>query len=85
MAKLICDAISSLDGYIEDSDGKFDWAAPDEEVHALVNDLMRPVGTFLLGRRAGRSSRTRSGSKARRVSTSARRRPSSQPTTRCTR
>ena len=51
MAKLIYDAISSLDGYIEDSDGKFDWAAPDEEVHAFVNDLMRPVGTFLLGRR----------------------------------
>ena len=51
MAKLIYDAISSLDGYIEDSDGKFGWAAPDEEVHAFVNDLIRPVGTYLLGRR----------------------------------
>jgi dihydrofolate reductase len=51
MAKLIYYAISSLDGYIEDSDGKFDWAEPDEEVHAFVNDLVRPVGTFLLGRR----------------------------------
>jgi dihydrofolate reductase len=51
MAKLIYYAISSLDGYIEDADGKFDWAAPDEEVHAFVNDLVRPAGTYLLGRR----------------------------------
>ena len=51
MAKLIYYAISSLDGYIEDADGKFDWAAPDEEVHAFVNDLVRPVGTHLVGRR----------------------------------
>ena len=51
MAKLIYFAISSLDGYIEDARGKFDWAAPDEEVHAFVNDLARPVGTYLLGRR----------------------------------
>ncbi len=51
MAKLIYSAITSLDGYIEDADGKFDWAAPDEEVHAFVNDLERPVGTYLYGRR----------------------------------
>jgi dihydrofolate reductase len=51
MAKLIYYAISSLDGYIEDAGGRFDWAAPDEEVHAFVNDLARPVGTYLLGRR----------------------------------
>ncbi len=51
MAKLIYYAISSLDGYIEDADGKFDWAEPDEEVHAFVNDLVRPVGTHLVGRR----------------------------------
>ena len=51
MAKLIYTAIASLDGYIEDQDGNFDWAAPDEEVHAFVNDLERPVGTYLLGRR----------------------------------
>ena len=51
MAKLIYAAIMSLDGYIEDADGKFDWAAPDEEVHAFVNDLERPVGTYLYGRR----------------------------------
>jgi dihydrofolate reductase len=51
MAKLIYHAISSLDGYIEDAAGKFDWAEPDEEVHAFVNDLVRPVGTYLLGRR----------------------------------
>ena len=51
MARLSYYAISSLDGYIEDADGKFDWAEPDEEVHAFVNDLVRPVGTFLLGRR----------------------------------
>jgi len=51
MAKLIYSAITSLDGYIEDADGKFDWAAPDEDVHAFVNDLERPVGTYLYGRR----------------------------------
>ena len=51
MARLIYSAIASLDGYIEDEDGRFDWAEPDEEVHAFVNDLERQVGTFLLGRR----------------------------------
>src|SRR5215210_7046466 len=51
MAKLIYSAIASLDGYVEDSEGKFDWAAPDEELHAFVNDLERPVGTYLYGRR----------------------------------
>jgi dihydrofolate reductase len=44
-------AIASLDGYIADADGRFDWAAPDDEVHAFVNDLERPVGTYLYGRR----------------------------------
>ena len=51
MANLIYMAITSLDGYIEDEDGKFDWAAPDDEVHAFVNDLERPIGTYLYGRR----------------------------------
>jgi dihydrofolate reductase len=51
MARLIYSAIASLDGYVEDEQGKFDWAAPDEEVHAFVNDLERPVGTHLYGRR----------------------------------
>src|ERR671929_1500629 len=51
MAKLIYSAITSLDGYVADEEGRFDWAAPDEEVHALVNDLERPVGTHLYGRR----------------------------------
>src|SRR6202162_384296 len=51
MANLIYTAIGSLDGYFEDEQGKFDWAAPDEEVHAFVNDLERPVGTYLYGRR----------------------------------
>jgi dihydrofolate reductase len=51
MAKLIYSAITSLDGYVADENGNFDWAAPDEEVHAFVNDLERPVGTFLFGRR----------------------------------
>ena len=51
MGKLIYSAIASLDGYVADEDGKFDWAEPDEEVHTFVNDLSRPVGTFLLGRR----------------------------------
>jgi dihydrofolate reductase len=51
MAKLIYSAIASLDGYVEDEDGKFDWAAPGDEVHAFVNDLERPIGTYLYGRR----------------------------------
>jgi dihydrofolate reductase len=51
LAKLIYTAITSLDGYIEDADGKFDWAEPDEEVHRFINDLERPVGTYLYGRR----------------------------------
>jgi dihydrofolate reductase len=51
MPKLIYQAIASLDGYIEDEQGKFDWAAPDGEVHAFVNDLERPIGTYLYGRR----------------------------------
>jgi dihydrofolate reductase len=51
MAGLVYSAIASLDGYTADSAGTFDWAAPDEEVHAFVNDLERPVGTYLLGRR----------------------------------
>ncbi|HEV8206673.1 MAG TPA: dihydrofolate reductase family protein [Acidimicrobiia bacterium] len=51
MAKLIYSAITSLDGYVADENGDFDWAAPDEEVHAFVNDLERPVGTYLYGRR----------------------------------
>jgi dihydrofolate reductase len=51
MAKLIYSSITSLDGYIADENGNFDWAAPDDEVHAFVNDLERPVGTYLYGRR----------------------------------
>jgi dihydrofolate reductase len=51
MAKLIYSAITSLDGYVADEDGNFEWAAPDEEVHAFVNDLERSVGTHLYGRR----------------------------------
>jgi dihydrofolate reductase len=51
MATLIYSAIASVDGYVEDEQGKFDWAAPDEEVHAFVNDLERPIGTHLYGRR----------------------------------
>jgi dihydrofolate reductase len=51
MAKLIYAAIASLDGYVEDEGGKFDWAMPDEEVHAFANDLERPIGTYLYGRR----------------------------------
>lgn len=51
MAKLIYAAITSLDGYVADEDGNFDWAAPDEEVHRFVNDLERPIGTYLFGRR----------------------------------
>jgi len=51
MAKLIYFAIASLDGYIADEEGKFDWAVPDEEVHNFINDLERPAGTYLYGRR----------------------------------
>src|SRR6478752_7573036 len=51
MAMLISSAIGSLDGYVEDTSGKFEWAAPDEEVHAFVNELERPIGTYLYGRR----------------------------------
>lgn len=51
MAKLIYSGIMSLDGYTADEDGKFDWSVPDEEVHTFVNDLQRPVGTHLYGRR----------------------------------
>ena len=51
MARLIYSAIASLDGYVADDDGVFDWAEPDEEVHTAINDLVRPVGTYLYGRR----------------------------------
>jgi dihydrofolate reductase len=51
MAQLIYAAIASLDGYVEDEEGRFDWAMPDEEVHAFVNDLERSIGTYLYGRR----------------------------------
>jgi dihydrofolate reductase len=51
VAQLIYSTIASLDGYVADADGKFEWAAPDEEVHAFVNDLERPLGTYLYGRR----------------------------------
>ena len=46
MVKLIYSPIASLDGYVEDEQGKFDWAAPDDEVHAFVNELGRPIGTW---------------------------------------
>ena len=48
--KLIYSTIASLDGFVADDNGDFRWAAPDEEVHAFVNDLERPVGTYLYGR-----------------------------------
>lgn len=51
MATLVYSAITSLDGFVADRDGSFDWAAPDEQVHAAVNDLHRDVGTYLYGRR----------------------------------
>jgi dihydrofolate reductase len=51
MGRLIYSTIASLDGYVEDRNGKFDWAAPDEEVHRFVNELERPIRTYLYGRR----------------------------------
>ena len=51
MAELVYSAIMSLDGYIADKDGRFDWAMPDGEVHTFINDLERPIGTYLYGRR----------------------------------
>ncbi len=51
MARLIYSAIMSLDGYIADAEGRFEWAAPDEDVFSFVTDLERPVGTYLYGRR----------------------------------
>jgi dihydrofolate reductase len=51
LSNLIYSAITSLDGYVADGDGNFDWAAPDEELHRFVNDLERPVATYLYGRR----------------------------------
>jgi dihydrofolate reductase len=51
VARLIYFTIESLDGYVADEDGRFDWGEPDEEVHTFLNDLMRTIGTFLYGRR----------------------------------
>lgn len=51
MAKLVYTVITSLDGYIEDEDGNFDWSMPSTELHQFINDLERPVGTYLFGRR----------------------------------
>lgn len=51
MAKLLYTSLTSLDGYVADEEGKFGWAQPDEEVHSYVNELSRPIGTHLLGRR----------------------------------
>lgn len=51
MAKLIYSMLASFDGFVADEDGNFDWAEPDEEVHAFVNDLSRSIGTHLFGRK----------------------------------
>jgi dihydrofolate reductase len=51
MAKLIYTTITSLDGYVADAAGNFDWSAPDDEVHTFINDLERSVGTYLYGRK----------------------------------
>ena len=51
MAKLIYLMLASLDGYAADEGGDFGWARPDEEVHGFVNELTRPIGTHLYGRR----------------------------------
>ena len=51
MGRLVYSVIMSLDGYVDDPEGGFAWAMPGEEVHAYLNDLMRPIGTHLYGRR----------------------------------
>jgi dihydrofolate reductase len=51
MAKLIYSVICSLDGYVADAEGNFSWARPDDELHSFINDLERPIGTHLYGRR----------------------------------
>jgi dihydrofolate reductase len=51
MARLVYSALTSLDGYVADERGNFDWAVPSDEVHAFVNDLQRSIGTHLYGRR----------------------------------
>ena len=51
MGKLVYSMITSLDGYVSDPDGNFDWSAPAEEIHAFVNELSRSFGTYLYGRR----------------------------------
>jgi dihydrofolate reductase len=51
MASLLYMAVASLDGFVADRAGRFDWAVPDDEVHAFINDMIRPIGTYLYGRR----------------------------------
>jgi dihydrofolate reductase len=51
LSNLVYAALMSLDGYIEDETGNFDWAMPDEELHSFINDLEQPIGTHLYGRR----------------------------------
>jgi len=51
MSTLIYSAITSLDGYVADTNGNFDWAQPDEEVHTFINDMEKPIGTYLYGRK----------------------------------
>ena len=51
MGKLVYSMLTSLDGYVNDADGRFEWATPDEELHSYINDVSRSVGTCLLGRR----------------------------------
>ncbi|HEV7950651.1 MAG TPA: deaminase, partial [Glaciihabitans sp.] len=51
MANLVCSGLMSLDGFVADDSGNFDWAAPSEEVHGFINELESRVGTYLLGRK----------------------------------
>jgi len=51
MGRLIYSMLTTLDGYVADAHGDFDWGMPDPELHRYLEELTRPVHTYLYGRR----------------------------------